>query len=59
MKERIVRKTLNFRWIIRDSEKILQQQIRESDTCFIDWQGDNPKYWWEDVPVEKESKEEV
>ena len=53
--DRIKIKTTNLRFVERDGKKILQQQWRESDRCYVDWQGDKPKYWWEDIPVEEES----
>jgi len=49
--KRIIEKTINFRWIMRNNKKILQQQFRESDRIWIDWKGDHPKYWWEDIPM--------
>lgn len=61
-KDRITEKTMNFRWL-KDTvtgERVLQQQFRESDKCWIDWQGDHPIYWWEDVPeetIDTENKE--
>jgi len=52
--DRITEKTTNFRWVKNTStgEKVLQQQFKESDECWVDWQGNNPIYWWEDVPEE-------
>ena len=50
-KKRVKSKTLNFRWTIRNGEKILQQQFVIEDEVWIDWQGPHPEYYWEDVPT--------